>query len=378
MTPIRTASPVAITTPAQALTARQGRAHNHLWLIPLISLFGLSLTAAAAPPAPDYADRNSWAAYPGAPGPEEDTPEGVAKTPLTQRNAVDVFFIHPTTYLTLSIGNARYDESGATRTRLEIGVLRFQASVFNHCCRIFAPRYRQASLKGITATIPEGFATADLAYSDVLRAFDYYLAHYNHGRPFIIAGHSQGSIHAIRLLQERIIATPLMHRLIAAYAPGSSLPMEIEAKGLPICRTPTMSGCVVDWNSDSPSVADTRRKETAVLWWEGRYQPIAGRPLVCVNPLNWLDNGAAPATENLGAVYFGGRAEPIPAPVAGASGAACDGGLLRVQIREDQRRHFTDPLSIFGIYHDFDYGLWYMNIRRNVDVRIHAATSVTK
>lgn len=346
------------------------------WLFALICLGRLSLPAAAAtPPAPDYADRNSWAAYPGIPGPEEDTPDSVAKTPLTQRNAVDVFFIHPTTYLTLIIGNARYDEDGPTRTRLENGVLRFQASVFNHCCRIFAPRYRQASLKGITATTPEGFATAELAYSDVLRAFDYYLAHDNHGRPFIIAGHSQGSIHAIRLLQERIIGTPLSHRLIAAYVPGSALPHEIDAKGLSVCSTSSMTGCVIDWNSDSLTAVDKRRKESAVLWWQFRYQTIAGRPLVCVNPLNWTDNGTAPATENLGAIYFGGRGQPIPAPVPGAASASCDGGLLRVQIREGQRRHFADPLTLFGIYHDFDYGLWYMNIRQNLDVRIRAKES---
>jgi len=346
------------------------------WLITLICLSGVALSAAAeTPAAPDYADPNTWAAYPGKPGPEEDTPEGIAKTPFTERNGVDVFFIHPTTYLSLSIGNARYDESGATRTRLENGVLRFQASVFNHCCRIFVPRYRQASLKGITAASPAGFASADLAYSDVRRAFDYYLSKENNGRPFIIAGHSQGSIHAIRLLQERIIGTPLSHRLIAAYVPGSALPHEIEEKGLAVCRTPDMTACILDWNSDSPTVVDKRRKESAVIWWQGRYQAIAGRPLVCVNPLNWIDNGAAAATENLGAVYFGGRGQPIPAPITGAAGAACDGGLLRVQIREGQRRHFTDPLSLFGIYHDFDYGLWYMNIRQNLDVRIHAEKS---
>jgi hypothetical protein len=344
-------------------------------LLALICLSSTSLSAAAeTPPAPNYADPKTWAAYPGTPGPEEDTPDGIAKTPLSERKGVDVFFIHPTTYLALSIGNARYDETGATRTRLENGVLRFQASVFNHCCRIFVPRYRQASLKGITSSSAEGFASADLAYSDVLRAFDYYLSKENNGRPFIIAGHSQGSIHAIRLLQERIIGTPLMHRLIAAYVPGSALPREIEAKGLPICRTPAMTACVVDWNSVSQTAVD-RRRESAVLWWQDRYQSNAGRTRVCVNPLNWIDNATAPATENLGAIYFGGRGQPVPAPVAGAASASCDDGLLRVQIREDQRRHFSDPLTLFGSYHDFDYGLWYMNIRQNLEVRIRAEKS---
>src|SRR5271163_381882 len=83
-----------------------------------------SLAAAAqTPPAPDYANPESWAARPSdTPGHEEDTPAGVAKGILGQRNAVDVFFIHPTTYLRLSVGNAHYDESGATRLMLENGV----------------------------------------------------------------------------------------------------------------------------------------------------------------------------------------------------------------------------------------------------------------
>lgn len=341
----------------------------------------LSLAALAEqiPPAPDYADLKSWAARPSDTlGHEEDTPAGVEKGILGERNAVDVFFIHPTTYLRFSIGNARYDEPGATRLMLENGVLKFQASVFNGCCRIFAPRYRQASFKGIITATPEGFATAELAYSDVLRAFDYYIAHDNYGRPFFIAGHSQGSIHAIRLLQERIIGTPLAKRLIAAYVIGSSLPKAIADKGLPICATPSMTGCVIDWNSDSVTAADTRRKETAILWWEGRYQTIAGRPIVCVNPLDWTDSGAASADENLGAVYSGGRGQPIPAPAAGAASASCDNGLLRVEIRTDQRRHFSDPLSVFGIYHDFDYGLWYMNIRQNLDIRIRQFNATSR
>jgi hypothetical protein len=323
-------------------------------------------------PAPDYSRAESWAAHPAHSGTEEDVPAGVKKKSLAERDAVDVFFIHPTTYIFAGISNARFDEPGLTRRVIDDGVLRFQASVFNGCCRIFAPRYRQASLKGIITASAEGFATADLAYSDVLRSFDYFVAHDNQGRPFIIAGHSQGSIHAIRLLQERIVGTPLAKRLVAAYVPGSSLPRAIADKGLPICGTPSMTGCVVDWNSDGADTKDKRRTKGAIVWWDGRYQTIAGRPLVCVNPLNWRDEGAASPEENLGSIYGDGARQPIPAPVAGAVSAACDGGLLRVTIQRGQRRHFSDALTVFGIYHDFDYALYYMNIRENLETRIGA------
>ncbi len=39
----------------------------------------------------------------------------------------------------------------------------------------------------------------DLAYEDLKTAFENYLKHYNKGRPIIIASHSQGSLHALRL-----------------------------------------------------------------------------------------------------------------------------------------------------------------------------------
>ena len=99
-----------------------------------------------------------------------------------------MFFIHPTTFLGGYEDNASYDEPGQTSEQIDQGVLRFQASVFNACCRSYAPRYRQANLRAFTAGDDASAETAfELAYSDVLRAFDYYLAHENHGRPFIIA-----------------------------------------------------------------------------------------------------------------------------------------------------------------------------------------------
>ena len=78
-----------------------------------------------------------------------------------------------------------------TDAPLNPAVLLNQASVFNACCRIYAPRYRQASLGGLNND-----AALDLAYTDVARAFRHFAAHANHGRPIIIASHSQGTNHA--------------------------------------------------------------------------------------------------------------------------------------------------------------------------------------
>lgn len=146
------------------------------------------------PPLPDYSRPDAWLAFPGRPGLEHAAPTGEA--PVNDHLArVDVFFIHPTTVMGGGITNARYDAVAP----FNAAVLVQQVSVFNSCCRLFAPQYRQATLRALNDD-----QAVELAYSDVLRAFRYYIAHENHGRPFIIASHSQGTTHAVRLLQEAI------------------------------------------------------------------------------------------------------------------------------------------------------------------------------
>jgi hypothetical protein len=269
------------------------------------------------------------------------------------------------------MANAEFDAPGEIEARVDDVVLRFQASVFNGCCTIFAPRYRQASLRAITTNTDAAYAAADLAYGDVVRAFDQFL-HVNPKGPFVLASHSQGSIHALRLLQQRIIGTPLQQRLVAAYAIGVALPAQIAESGLPVCEKDDSTACVLTWNSVRRGRDDRRRKEDSVIWWKGSYQPIGGRPLVCVNPLDWRPDSGAPPSANRGAIYSDGRHRPIPAPVPELTGAWCEDGLLGVDVPAAERRHFSDILTMTGIYHDFDYGLFYMNIRENVSKRISA------
>ncbi len=341
----------------------------------LILSVGLGLAAAAsavaAPPAPDYASPSAWAARPGHEDTAGDAPAGVTSH---SRDDVDVFFIHPTTDLRPIIDNAPYDASGRAETALRDGVLRFQASVFNDCCRIYAPLYRQATLKAITTNSPDAYATADLAYRDVEAAFRQFLAQTG-DRPFILAAHSQGSIHALRLLQQRIIGTPLQKRLVVAYIPGVALPLDIEKQGLPVCRSAAQTGCVASWNTVAMDRDDRRRRDDAVIWWDGHYQPVAGRPLACVNPLTWTLGGRADGSRNPGSVHGDGRDAPIPAPVQPFDATSCETGLLGASIKPENRRQFSDVLTMLGIYHDFDYGLFYMAIRQNAALRIAAFRS---
>jgi hypothetical protein len=326
-----------------------------------------------APPAPDYAHADTWAAWPGRASSADSVAPGLPDASVPDSAKVDVFFIHPTTYLTGREPNARYDEAGVTSSQIDHGVLRFQASVFNACCRIYAPHYRQATISAfLTGDDAQAMAAFELAYADVRRAFDYYLQHENHGRPFIIASHSQGSLHTMRLLQERIARQPLQRQLVVAYAIGYDIPEDIERAGVPVCRAATQSGCLVDWNTVKEGISDSARETHHLIWLNGRYQHIQGRSLICVNPLNWKAGGTAAAQLNLGALPAVRASEALLPPVPELTSARCEAGLLRVSIPIRQRHGFINVMTLAGSYHVFDYNLFYTNIRVNVRERISA------
>jgi Protein of unknown function (DUF3089) len=339
-------------------------------LIALVLLALVDPASAGDLPPPDYTDANAWAAWPGRPSGADAVPAGTPAILPHAAPKADAFFVHPTTFLSPRIGNAAYDAAGIPELAVDQIVLRFQAATFNGCCRIFVPRYRQASVGTFFQHEPDSVEAIDLAYSDVRRAFEYYLAHENHGRPFIIASHSQGSIHTMRLLQERIIGTPLQQRMVAAYVIGYSIPMDIERTGLPVCASALQTNCLIHWATVSRG--ETRHPARAWIWLDGRYQPAGERTLVCVNPLSWEKDGAAPAAANIGALPHAGPNQSMPAPIPALTGAACEAGLLGVSLPLWERGRFSDLLTLFGSYHDFDYHLFYMNIRQNASDRVAA------
>ena len=117
-----------------------------------------AFTAASAPPRPDYSTQGAWAALPG---------------PSSHKPA-DCFYLHPTAYFGAS-WNARFDDAAASLQvdELHVGV---QAAAFGETCRVFAPRYRQMTYTGfVTSDADSARGAADLAYSDVARAFDFFL-----------------------------------------------------------------------------------------------------------------------------------------------------------------------------------------------------------
>lgn len=324
-------------------------------------------------PAPDYAKAESWAALPSKNSPAKLVPKGVAPSPASP--AVDVFFIHPTGYMHGADWNSPLDPNSRTEENTK-WMMANQASAFNGCCAVYAPRYREASIFRYMA-LRDGDdlanKTMDFAYADVDRAFSYFLAHYSKGRPFIIASHSQGTAHALRLIQKRIDGTPLATRMVAAYIIGGGITDKDVAglKTVRACETATDLHCIVHWMTFG---------EGATLDREGGDKPL------CTNPLTWKrDGGRAPASEHKGGVPQSGRFQiafwgsdtaqgiafdALPAPVPHQTWAECRHGLLFVA---DQGGGPFDGLDLGGKnYHGLDYPLFAMDIRENAAARVNA------
>src|SRR4051794_10174101 len=154
--------------------------------------------AAEAGGGPDYSQASSWVARPGMTNdPALWLPDGVASS----TGGAAVFYIHPTTYLRNDRWNAPLQAGGDTAFRTRLFV-QSQASVFSGAGRIWAPHYRQAAFGAFLLDSADARSALDFAYRDVSAAFDQFLKE-SGGRPIILAGHSQGALHLMRLLRER-------------------------------------------------------------------------------------------------------------------------------------------------------------------------------
>src|SRR5215218_1133576 len=149
---------------------------------------------------PDYSDINYWAAHPWKKDPSDSVPSGL--NDKSRDSLVDVFFIHPTTYINKKKSWNADINDGYMNAKTDYTTVLYQASAFNQYARVFAPRYRQAHFSAFFAGDSAAAAAFDTAYADVKKAFEYYLQHHNNGKPMIIAGHSQGAMLGKRLLKE--------------------------------------------------------------------------------------------------------------------------------------------------------------------------------
>ena len=303
-------------------------------------------------PAPDYSDLFYWAAHPRKVDTSDKVPAFLKDEVRDER--ADVFFIHPTSYFGEKKGDPWTPDLRDTvvNNNTDNLAILLQSSVFNGSCRVFAPRYRQGNMQAFYVfNTPEAKAAFDFAYEDVKKAFQYFLKHENKKRPIIIASHSQGTLHAIRLLQEFFDGKPLQKRLVCAYIVGYQIKKDA-FKQLPVGERPNQTGCFVGWRTYAKGEIP-------------KGAAVENGKSVCVNPLTWTTSETWASAE-LHQGIMNNFQTIVPHTVS--AGIEPTTKLLWIDTQvalEDKKGKMTN-------YHRWDYNLFWMNIRQNVKERIDA------
>ncbi len=326
------------------------------------------------PQAPDYSSQDAWAALYERSDEADVAPPNTAYPEAQDSSQIDVFFIHPTCYTGKEFWNGPYDDP-EVKNNVSF-IMMYIASVFNATGRIYAPRYRQFTLFSIVEKeTMSGIQSIELAYSDVERAFNYYIQNYNNGRPFILASHSQGSMHGARLLQTKIVGTSLQSKLVAAYLIGMAIPDNLS--GISPASSANDFGVYINWNSLT-SGADTRFfTEDIVIWVGNSYRKSKGISILQINPLSWLKGGGkVEASNNPGSLPT--NQDPTLLPLIQAvTSADATGNVLIIEKPVVAGFPGDGPDAPLlnadkGDYHNYDYQLFYESIRKNAVDRTKA------
>jgi hypothetical protein len=184
----------------------------------------------------------------------------------TENPEFDCFYVYPTVLLSGAAQMVDFSEAGV---KMVADALLPQAARFSRICQIYAPLYRQVGLGTTTdggVTMTEG-ADRVLALKDVRDAFAFYLKNFNHGRKFVLMGHSQGTGMLVEMMKQDIDPenkSDVRARMISALLIGGSVlvPKGEQVggsyKNIPLCSKPGETGCVITYASfasDKPRAA---------------------------------------------------------------------------------------------------------------------------
>ncbi|MBQ9419863.1 MAG: DUF3089 domain-containing protein, partial [Synergistaceae bacterium] len=316
---------------------------------------GKKVFGSEAAKAPDYSNSACW-----------------YKIPEITKD-VDTFFIYPTEYMGFNEGDPDYAALDNPEVLGNIEVLYLsQASVYAETTNVFMPYYRQAGMavmrKAWKGTGDIEAAISGIPYSDITAALDYYFENYNNGRPFILAGHSQGSAIAKLVLKKYFKEHPEYYeRMVAAYVIGFSVTKDdLEANPhLKFATGESDTGVIISWNTEGRKNVEQNVQNAVLL-------PGA----ISINPLNWkLDDTYAPASENLGSLVVNeeGNAFVIADIGADAQVVPERGSIVTNAALEPMPEELAKVADeVFGPdgRHESDYSFYYNNIKDNVAKRV--------
>ncbi len=322
--------------------------HKQGILLTVILIIMMMLLAGCSTPT-DYTKEDNWLKIGG------------------QEKEVDVFFVYPTAYMGEDMGDSMYCKMDNIIMRAGALVTYGKdALAFEKAGNIYAPYYRQASgyqvLRKPLEEQAEIIKGAPL--EDITNAFDYYIKNYNKGKPFILAGHSQGSNILIYLLEDYMKKHPeVQSRMVAAYIIGYSVTEEYLAKNphLKFAQGREDTGVIISYNTEAPKI-------------EGE-NPVVLEGAISINPISWtLDETTAPKEDSLGSQI---AEKLLPVKKSNFADATVDkerGVIICTTVNPTD--YVTESGALIGmgegVYHSYDYPFYFYDLEQNALDRVDA------
>jgi hypothetical protein len=304
---------------------------------------------------PNYANSSNWLAVP-------------AKT----TKKVDVFYLSDTTYQKANPNSPNIGpiddpkmKAGAKEAYSKT------ATAFETVGDIYAPYNRQVDAQyKSTLPIPQQLSLeAGIPTTDAVNAFEYYLKNLNHGRPFILAGHSQGSNLLANILAGYMKKNPNLYKqMVAAYVIGFSITSAYLSQNpqLKFAEGPSDTGVIISYNTEAPVMHGTN--------------PVTMPGGVAINPITWTrTEEPASAAQNLGGISINPQtgyavvdASGQPVKVEHYADAQVNKarGVVICSTADPNQLAPGNPAVAIGIYHPFDYPFYYFDIRANASERV--------
>ncbi len=273
---------------------------------------------------------------------------------------VDIFYLYPTAWQKGPNDSNYCAVDNVSMIKGANGAFNRQASAFLPVGNIYAPYYRQADAM-YTLTMPtiaeQDEAVRIIPAADGIAAFEYYLDHYNKGRPFILAGHSQGSNVLLFILAQIKDRPEVLDRMVAAYVIGFSVTKEYLAQNAPLkfATGPDDTGVIISFNTEAEGVTSS---------------PLVRPGALAINPISWtLTEAEAAKEDNAGSISPITMALSDLTPVkelASAQVNTARGVVVCTSV--DPAKYSIQGMP--GVYHSFDYPFYFYNIRANAQNRV--------
>ena len=293
---------------------------------------------------PDYSQHGNW-----------------LTADMSGSKPVDVFYLYPTAYQK-GEGDPNYCAvDNASMIKGANGAFNRQATAFLPVGNIYAPYYRQADatyILSMPSIADQDEAIRLIPAADAMAAFQYYLDHFNNGRPFILAGHSQGSNVLLLLLAEIKDRPEIYDKMVAAYVIGFSVTQDYLDQNPPLkfATGPDDTGVIISYNTEAEGVTQS---------------PVVRPGALAINPISWTRTDAeAPNEDNLGSITLITGTLADLTPVMNLASAQVDTSRGVVVCKSVDPTRYALPGWPAGVYHTYDYPFYYYNLRANAQNRV--------